>query len=201
MSASTLAVASWLSGNPLVNGGAKQVKTVVFSSMLISASIKNMFPKDMILLRENLSDLMDRAQLYLEPWMKQYAPQIKLDNLVFLNDRLSIELSINGRQIVFLFDTLDSQGEDFPVDASKILEQTDIGGYTVTVVTYEVAEQIKKLAEIEQDIKNGKTEQDNIAKVFERLGLVSQYKADKLSITGLINKVNELSQSAVTVSL
>jgi len=198
---STLAVASWLSENPLINPSAKQVKTVVFSSMLVSAAIKNMVPNDLVLLRSNLSDFMDRAQLYLDAWMKQYAPQIKLNNLVMIKDRFAVEILVNGREIIFLFDTIDSQGQDLPVSENKILEKNQFGDDSVTVVTHEIAEQLRLLALIEQRINRVNEGQDGIEKLFKDFGLVNQYKSNKLTLTNFVNKVNELSRSGVEVSL
>ena len=198
---STLAVASWLSEKPLINPSAKQVKTVVFSSMLVSAAIKNMVPHELVLLRSSLADLVDRAQLYLDAWMKQYSPRLELSNLIMIKDRFAVEILVNGRKIVFLFDTIDSQDQNLPVSESNILEKTQFGDDSVAVVTLEVAEQLRQLALIEQRIQNNDDEQDGIEKLFEPFGLVKQYKSNELSLTIFIRKVNELSRNRVDVSL
>ncbi len=181
---STLAIASWLADTPLVNEDLKQTRTVLFSSMLVSTHIRSISQQDKDLLEYNMEAFIDRINNTLFDWQVAHAPMIEIKSIEYLDTALTVSLSVQGKELVFLF-TPSTEQTAAGVSQQDVLEQSSLGSDIVQVVTTSVYDRLLELAKA-NNAAQVEFSQKTAQKIFSVLGLSSQFESNSITIADLL---------------
>ncbi|MDX9701942.1 MAG: methyltransferase domain-containing protein [Candidatus Auribacterota bacterium] len=177
---STLAIASWLADTPLVNEELKQIRTTLFSSILVSSHIKSMSISERSLLESNITAFIDRINSTLLDWQISFTPMIEINSTEYLDSMLVVSLSVRGRELVFVYTSSDQQ-DIHGVGQQDILEKTRIGNDTVHIVTTDIYARLIELVKADKASKI-EVSAGTAQRISQTLGLSEQFRSGTLTM-------------------
>jgi len=199
VSGSTLAVASWLSDEPLAGAQLKPAREQIFSSMLISTQIRNIAPPDLESIKKNLSEILSKTEVFLDSWLEKYASNLEIESVELIGRNLAVKISIGSKEAVFLFHGSDSKN-DFFDENNQILESGKLGNDIVEVTANETAQRIKSFIKASAVMDNLIIKPDSMEKLFSSLGLLDEYKNGSVSLNRFFTVLKNSHQIDLSLS-
>lgn len=190
VSGSTLAVASWLADDPLAGAQLKPAREQIFGSMLISAQIRNIAPRDIESIKKNLGEILSKTEIFLDSWLEKYAHGLKIESVEVIGRNLAVTISIGSKKAVFLFHSSDSKSE-LDHTPNHILENGKLGTDIVEITSNETANRIKDLIKASSIISGQIIRPDSLETLFLNTGLINQYKQGTATLRQLFDAIDK----------
>ncbi|MCB1194886.1 methyltransferase domain-containing protein, partial [bacterium] len=187
---STLALASWLASEPLVDPDVKTIRTHIFASLLTASYTRELTQEELAAVAESGEEIVFRANAYLNDWLVENALPVRLNTVEQIGNKLAITLTIGKQRLVYLF-TRKGLPEDVLVPYEGLLEEGEIGTDMVQAVTDTVIERIREFAQTTRFSEGHVYSYDSAEHTLGILGIRIDDPNTELSLPILLNKYKE----------